>query len=66
MKDLQLLKQELGKYNNNINLNDILPTPDIITSFQNKNVSVYNDCLLIKKELIKLFVNSSCVEKKFI
>ena len=60
--DIQLLKQEISKYNyNNINVNDILSKPEIITSFNDKNITVSNDLLVVKKDLIKMFINEGDV-----
>jgi len=67
INDIQLLKQEFNKIgNNNINLDDILPKPDSLISFDDKNISIFNDVLVIKKDLIKLFLNKTIIDKEYI
>ena len=61
--DIQLFKQEIAKYNyNNISVDDILPKPETITSFNNKSVSVLNDLLVFKKDVIKMFINEGDID----
>ena len=67
INDIQLLKQEFNKIANiNIKLDDILPKPDSLISFENKNISIFNDVLVIKKDLIKLFINITNIDNDFI
>ena len=67
VNDIQLLKQEFNKIANiNIKLDDILPKPDSLISFEDKNISIFNDVLVIKKDLIKLFLNKTNIEHEYI
>ena len=65
--DIQLIKQEFNKINfNNINLDDILPKPDSLISFEDKNISIYNDVFVIKKDLIRLFINKVDIDNEYV
>ena len=67
INDIQLLKQEFNKIGNiNIKLDDILPKPDSLISFEDKNISIFNDVLVIKKDLIRLFLNKINIDNEYI
>ena len=67
INDILLLKQEFNKIRyNDIKLDDILQKPDYLLSFENKNISIFNDVLVIKKGLIKLFLNKVSNEKEYV
>ena len=62
--DIQLLKQGFNQINfGGLKKDDILSKPQNIESFENKKISVYNDFLAVKKDLIKIITKKDINQK---
>ena len=52
-QDIELIKQIFSQIDfNHINKNEILLKPEFLTSPDNKNISVYNNFIVVKKDII--------------
>ena len=63
-EDIQLLKQGFNQINfGNLKKDDILSKPEYLESFENKKISVYNDFLAVKKDIIKIITKNEINHK---
>ena len=67
IEDIELLKKKFSEIDfDEINKNDILLEPSFIKSSENKNISFYNNFIIVKKDVIKIFMNKEQISEKYI
>ena len=67
VNDIELLKQSFSQIHfSNLNKHDILLEPQSIKSSDNKNISVYNNFIAVKKDIIKIFLYTDNIAEKYV
>ena len=67
IQDVELLKQKFTQIDfNNINKIEILEEPAYIKSADNKNISIYNDFIVVKKDVMRIFMGKENIPEKYV
>ena len=67
IQDVELLKQKFTQIDfNNINKTEILQEPAYIKSADNKNISIYNDFIVVKKDVMRIFMDKENIPEKYV
>ena len=66
-EDVEFLKKILSQNDFiQINKNDILLEPKIMTSTDNKSISFFDDFIVVKKDVIKIFMDKEHISDKYV
>jgi hypothetical protein len=66
-EDVEFVKQIFKKIDlNKINKNDIILEPKFITSSDNKKISFFDDFIVVKKDVIKIFMDKEHISDKYV